>query len=325
METPHISVLKQECIDNLNILPGGIYVDATGGAGGHSEAILTKLNGTGRLYIFDTDKTACALIEKRLKSFSNFTIFNANFSEITEKLNSVGVGKVNGVLFDLGLSSMQIDTPERGFSYISSTNLDMRMNTEQSLTAAYILNNYTQKELADIFFKYGEEKNGNILAKKIVEHRPIQTVEHLVSICDSVNFKTKGHSAKRVFQALRIEVNDELNVLKSALTQSFALLAKNSRLCVISFHSLEDKIVKDQFRSLTEEKTPLGLPVLLEKKKEFALITKKVILPNSDECALNPRAHSAKLRVIEKLWDILSTVGPLTQLLLPMSALLKKF
>ena len=301
METPHISVLKQECIDNLNIFTGGIYVDATGGAGGHSEAILTKLNGTGHLYIFDTDKTACSLIEKRLNRFSNFTIFNANFSEITEKLNSVGQSKVNGVLFDLGLSSMQIDTPERGFSYISSKNLDMRMNTEQSLTADYILNNYTQKELADIFFKYGEEKNGNILAKKIVEQRPIQTVEHLVSICDSVNFKTKGHSAKRVFQALRIEVNDELNVLKSALTQSFALLAKNARLCVISFHSLEDKIVKDQFRSLTEEKTPLGLPILLEKKKEFSLITKKVILPKSKECALNPRAHSAKLRVIEKL------------------------
>ncbi len=301
METPHISVLKQECIDNLNILPGGVYVDATGGAGGHSEAILTKLNGTGHLYIFDTDKTACSLIEKRLKSFSNFTIFNANFAEITEKLNSVGQSKVNGVLFDLGLSSMQIDTPERGFSYISSKNLDMRMNTEQSLTAEYILNNYTQKELADIFFKYGEEKNANILAKKIVEQRPIQTVEHLVSICDSINFKTKGHSAKRVFQALRIEVNDELNVLKSALAQSVALIAKNARLCVISFHSLEDKIVKDLFRSLTEEKTPLGLPVLLEKKKEFALITKKVILPNSKECALNPRAHSAKLRVIEKL------------------------
>lgn len=301
METLHISVLKQECIDNLSILPGGVYVDATGGAGGHSEAILTKLNGTGHLYIFDTDKTACALIEKRLKSFSNFTIFNTNFAKITEKLYSVGVSNVNGVLFDLGLSSMQIDTPERGFSYISSKNLDMRMNTEQSLTAEHILNNYSQKELADIFFKYGEEKNGNILAKKIIEQRPIQTVEHLVSICDSVNFKTKGHSAKRVFQALRIEVNDELNVLKSALTQSFALLAKNARLCVISFHSLEDKIVKDQFRSLTEEKTPLGLPVLLEKKKEFALITKKVILPNSAECASNPRAHSAKLRVIEKL------------------------
>lgn len=301
METPHISVLKQECIDNLNILPGGVYVDATGGAGGHSEAILTKLKGTGHLYIFDTDKTACALIEKRLKNFSNFTIFNANFAEITEKLNSAGVNKVNGVLFDLGLSSMQIDTPERGFSYISSKNLDMRMNTEQSLTAEFILNNYTQKELANIFFKYGEEKNSNILAKKIVEQRPIETVEHLVSICDSVNFKTKGHSAKRVFQALRIEVNDELNVLKSALTQSFDLLAKNARLCVISFHSLEDKIVKDQFRSLTEEKTPLGLPVLLEKKKEFTLITKKVILPKTDECALNPRAHSAKLRVIEKL------------------------
>lgn len=301
METPHISVLKQECMDNLNILPGGVYVDATGGAGGHSEAILTKLNGTGHLYIFDTDKTACALIEKRLKSFSNFTVFNANFVEITEKLSSLGINKVNGVLFDLGLSSMQIDTPERGFSYISSKNLDMRMNTEQSLTAEYILNNYTQKELADIFFKYGEEKNGNILAKKIIEQRPIQTVEHLVSICDSVNFKTKGHSAKRVFQALRIEVNDELNVLKSALNQSYALLAKNARLCVISFHSLEDKIVKDQFRSLTQEKTPLGLPVLLKKEKEFALITKKVILPNSAECALNPRAHSAKLRVIEKL------------------------
>lgn len=325
METPHISVLKQECIYNLNILPGGVYVDATGGAGGHSEAILTNLNGTGHLYIFETDKTACALIEKRLKSFSNFTIFNANFVKITEKLNSVGVSKVNGVLFDLGLSSMQIDTPERGFSYISSKNLDMRMNTDQSLTAEHILNNYSQKELADIFFKYGEEKNGNILAKKIIAQRPIQTVEHLVSICDSVNFKTKGHSAKRVFQALRIEVNDELNVLKSALAQSFAILAKNARLCVISFHSLEDKIVKDQFRSLTEEKTPLGLPVLLEKKKEFALITRKVILPNSAECALNSRAHSAKLRVIEKLWNTLSTVGLLTQLLLPMSALLKKF
>lgn len=301
METPHISVLKQECIDNLNISSGGVYVDATGGAGGHSEAILTKLNGTGHLYIFDTDRTACDLIEKRLARFSNFTIFNANFAEITEKLNSVGVNKVNGVLFDLGLSSMQIDTPERGFSYICSKNLDMRMNTEQSLTAEYILNNYTQKELADIFFKYGEEKNGNILAKKIVVQRPIQTVEHLVSICDSVNFKTKGHSAKRVFQALRIEVNDELNVLKSALVQSFSLLAKNARLCVISFHSLEDKIVKDQFRSLTEEKTPLGLPILLEKKKEFKLITTKVIMPNTEECALNPRAHSAKLRVIEKL------------------------
>lgn len=301
METPHISVLKQECIDNLNIQPNGIYVDMTGGAGGHSEAILNRLNNTGHLYIFDADSTACTLIKKRLKKFSNFTIFNSNFAEITDLLKTNGVNQVDGILFDLGLSSMQIDTPERGFSYINSENLDMRMNLEQTLTAEHILNNYTQKELAQIFFKYGDEKNGNILAKKIVEQRPIKTVAHLVSICDSVNFKTKGHSAKRVFQALRIEVNDELNVLQSALSQSLKLLKPKGRLCVISFHSLEDKIVKDLFKSLTAEKTPLGLPVLIEKPAEFKIISKKVILPKEEECALNPRAHSAKLRVLEKL------------------------
>lgn len=301
METPHISVLKQECIDNLNIQSNGIYVDMTGGAGGHSEAILNRLSSAGHLYIFDADKTACVLIKKRLKKFSNFTIFNSNFANISECLKINGVNQVHGVLFDLGLSSMQIDTPDRGFSYINSKNLDMRMNLDQSLTAEYILNNYSQSELAQIFFKYGEEKNGNILAKKIIEQRPIKDVAHLVSICDSVNFKTKGHSAKRVFQALRIEVNDELNVLKSALNQSLKLLKSNGRLCVISFHSLEDKIVKDLFKSLTAEKTPLGLPVLIEKPADFKIISKKVISPKEDECALNPRAHSAKLRVLEKL------------------------
>ncbi len=325
MEIPHISVLKQECIDNLNIQTNGIYVDMTGGAGGHSEAILNCLNNTGHLYIFDADSTACALIEKRLKKFSNFTIFNSNFAKITDHLKTNGVNEVDGILFDLGLSSMQIDTPERGFSYINSENLDMRMDLGQTLTAEHILNNYTQKELAQIFFKYGDEKNGSILAKKIVEQRPIETVAHLVSICDSVNFKTKGHSAKRVFQALRIEVNDELNVLESALNQSLKLLKPKGRLCVISFHSLEDKIVKDLFKSLTVEKTPLGLPVLIEKPAEFKIISKKVILPKEQECTLNPRAHSAKLRVLEKLWSILFMVGLLTRLLLHMSALLKKF
>lgn len=296
----HYTVLKNEAIEYLNIKPNGIYVDMTGGAGGHSKEILKHLN-QGFLYIFDQDKDACQLIKENLKDYKNFKVINSNFRYIKEMLLNENVTQVDGILFDLGLSSMQIDNKERGFSYMQDSLLDMRMNQDQDLTAKDIINTYEYEELVKIFFEYGEEKNSKIIAKKIIQNRPINTTKELVDICDSVNFKTKGHSAKKIFQALRIETNDELGSINDALISSLELLDKEGIIVCITFHSLEDKLVKTIFNNYTKQEIIKGIPIPVEKEKDYILINKKIILPTDKEINENIRSHSAKMRVIKRI------------------------
>lgn len=296
----HYTVLKNEAIEYLNIKKDGIYVDMTGGAGGHSREILKRLE-KGFLYIFDQDKNACDLIYENLKDYKNFKVINSNFRHIKKMLAKENIFNVDGILFDLGLSSMQIDNKDRGFSYMQDSILDMRMNQDQELTAKDIINSYEYDKLVEIFFKYGEENNSKIIAKKIIQNRPINTTKELVDICDMVNFKNKGHSAKRIFQALRIETNDELGSINEALVSSLELLNKNGRIVCITFHSLEDKLVKQIFSKYTKQEIIKGIPIPVEKEMDYILINKKIILPTEKEIEENIRSHSAKMRVIERV------------------------
>lgn len=295
----HITVLKNETIENLAINPEGIYVDATLGGGGHSEAILEKLT-TGFLYAFDQDTYAIKRAEERLSKYSNFKAIHSNFSHMKKKLNEIDVLKVDGIIFDLGLSSFQIDDAERGFSYLVEKPLDMRMNQSDRISAKEIVNTYSFEQLRDIFWIYGEEKNAVRIASDIVKYRPLETTFDVVRITDKHKGKQKGHSAKRVFQALRIEVNQELDVLKKALEQCLDLLKPKGRIAIISFHSLEDRIVKHFFKEHSEVKIPKGLPIIDLPKMALKLITRKAILPTEEELKENSRSHSAKLRVAEK-------------------------
>lgn len=296
----HYTVLKNEAIEYLNIKKDGIYVDMTGGAGGHSKEILKRLE-KGFLYIFDQDKNACDLIYENLKDYKNFKVINSNFRHIKKMLAKENIFNVDGILFDLGLSSMQIDNKDRGFSYMQDSILDMRMNQDQELSAKDIINSYEYDKLVEIFFKYGEENNSKIIAKKIIQNRPINTTKELVDICDMVNFKNKGHSAKRIFQALRIETNDELGSINEALVSSLELLNKNGRIVCITFHSLEDKLVKQIFSKYTKQEIIKGIPIPVEKEMDYILINKKIILPTEKEIEENIRSHSAKMRVIERV------------------------
>lgn len=296
----HYTVLKSESIEYLNIKNNGIYVDMTGGAGGHSKEILKRLDN-GFLYIFDQDKKACELINENLKEYKNFKVINSNFRYIKQMLEKENIFSVDGILFDLGLSSMQIDNKERGFSYMQEADLDMRMNQDQELSAKDIINNYEYEKLVEIFFKYGEENNSKQIAKKIIQKRPINKTSELVEICDIVNFKNKGHSAKRIFQALRIETNDELGAINEALISSLELLNKNGRIVCITFHSLEDKLVKQIFTKYTKQEIIKGIPIAFEKQMDYILINKKIILPTEEEIKENIRSHSAKMRVIERV------------------------
>lgn len=295
----HISVLKEESIENLNIKPDGIYVDATLGGAGHSKEILKRLP-EGFLYAFDVDDYAISRAHEVLKDFSNYEIIKSNFRNLKEELHKREVFKIDGILFDLGLSSFQIDDKKRGFSYLGDNKLDMRMDQSQEFSALDILNNYKEEELVNIFFKYGEERNARKIAREIIKARPLSKTSELVEITDKVNYKTKGHSAKRVFQALRIEVNDELKALKEALESLDDMINPGGRICVISFHSLEDRIVKKHFRSLTRVEIIKGLPVPIEPESPFIEITRKPIYPKEEEMKTNSRSKSAKLRVIEK-------------------------
>src|SRR5690554_7905066 len=243
----HISVLLNESIKGLNIKPDGIYVDATLGGGGHSLEILKKLT-TGHLYAFDQDDFAIEKAEERLKDFEQKTLIKSNFAMMKEKLNALGVEKVDGILFDLGLSSFQIDDASRGFSYLQNNMLDMRMNKDATLSAKEIVNTYDRQKLTDIFRMYGEENNAWKIAGMIIERRPIETMYELVEITDIANKGMKGHSAKRVFQALRIEVNKELDVLEKALNSALKLLNIGGRLSIITFQSLEDRMVKQFYK-----------------------------------------------------------------------------
>ncbi|MCI5745547.1 MAG: 16S rRNA (cytosine(1402)-N(4))-methyltransferase RsmH [Erysipelotrichaceae bacterium] len=306
----HISVLLNECIEGLNIKEDGIYVDATLGGGGHSSKILEKLNNKGMLYCFDKDQDAINAATKRLEKISsNFKIIHADFSNLEKCLKENGVEKIDGILYDIGVSSYQLDTPERGFSYQHDAPLDMRMDQTQKLSAYEVVNNYKKEALTKIFFEYGEEPFAKLISAKIVEARkikPIETTFQLVDIIKSALpssvLRKKGHPAKQVFQAIRIEVNDELMAIENSLKQALNLLNANGRCAVITFHSLEDRIVKNLFKKMCcVNDNVKGLASLNEIEQSFRLVSRKPIISNEQELMVNNRAHSAKLRIIEKL------------------------
>lgn len=305
----HITVLLNEAVEGLNIKEDGIYVDCTLGGGGHSSKILSQLT-TGHLYCFDQDEIAIEAASKRLSAISdNFTIISTNFKNIKSALNELGVEHVDGILYDLGVSSPQFDEASRGFSYNQDARLDMRMDLRQKLDAYEIVNHWDYNDIVRILFKYSEEKFAKNIARKIEQKRavkPIETTFELVEVIKeaipAAARRSGGHPAKRTFQALRIAVNDELNVFHESLKDSLDLLNVGGRISVITFHSLEDRICKQMFKDVSEMKdVPPGLPVIPDElKPKFALVNKKPILPTDQELEDNHRAHSAKLRVIER-------------------------
>lgn len=303
----HISVLLKESIDNLNLKEDSVIVDATLGRAGHSSEILKKIKN-GMLIAFDQDEEAINESDKKLsKIASNYTIIKSNFKNIKEELNKRGITSVDGILFDLGVSSPQLDEDYRGFSFHKDAKLDMRMDQTQELTAYKVVNEYPEDKLVKIFYEYGEEKFAKKIAHAIVEYRKeknIDTTLELVEIIKSAvpeKYKREKHPARKVFQAIRIEVNNELEVLKIALKDSLELLDKNGRICVITFHSLEDKIVKEMFNEVSKMDDNLkGLPFIPDQyQKEFKIIN--TIKPSKKELEENSRARSSKLRVIEKI------------------------
>ena len=303
----HVTVLLKEAVDNLNIEEGKIYVDCTLGGGGHSYEILKRLNNTGFLYCFDQDDYAIQRASERLSEFSNFKIIKSNFVNIKSELENLGVNHVDGVLYDLGVSSFQFDDEERGFSYKYDARLDMRMNRDNPLSAYEVINEYSFHDLMKIFNKYGEEKFSKEIARNIEKRRkdsPIETTLQLVDVIkEALPMKVKnqkGHPAKQVFQALRICVNDELNVFEKSLIDAIDLLNPKGRISVISFHSLEDRICKHTFIDKSTIDYPKNLPVMPNIIPDIKVITKKPILPSEEEILENNRAHSAKLRVCEK-------------------------
>lgn len=292
----HITVLLNETIDYLNIKKDGIYVDATLGGGGHSKLILENLD-KGHLYAFDQDLFAIGKAEEYLSEYSNKTIIHDNFANVKARLNAIGIDKIDGIIMDLGMSSFQIDDELRGFSYLANAKLDMRMNQQQDLTAADIVNNYSKEDLVNILFKYGDEQNSFKIADEIIKTRPINYTNELVAICDKVNFKRRGHSAKKVFQALRIEVNQELKALETLLEDLIDLLNKDGIIAAITFHSLEDRIVKHFFKDKSEVRLPKGLPIIDLPEMPLKVITRKPVYPTDSEINENSRSKSAKLRV----------------------------
>lgn len=313
----HETVLLNETVDGLNIQANGIYVDCTLGGGGHSLKILEQLGEEGHLYAFDQDSYAIEQAKITLKDgieAGQVTLIEDNFRNLKEALASLNIHQVNGVLYDLGVSSPQLDDGERGFSYNYDAKLDMRMNQEQKLTAYDIVNNWSYNDLVRILFQYGEEKFSKQIARNIEKRRvekPIETTFELVEIIkDSIPAparRTGGHPAKRTFQAIRIAVNDELSVIRESLEQAIELLAINGRISVITFHSLEDRIVKQLFKEYsTVAELPKDLPILPSQldKAPLKVINRKVILPSEEEVEHNKRSRSAKLRIVEKQKDI---------------------
>lgn len=302
----HYSVLKNEAIDGLMIKDDGVYVDATVGYAGHSSEILQKIK-RGYLYAFDADKQAVDYSSEYLSTISdNFKIFNTNFCNIKEVLENEGVSLVDGIIFDLGFSSPQIDDEKRGFSFMHDAPLDMRMS-QNGKTAKDIIDSYSYNELCDIFFKYGEEKRSKDIASKIVSQKDnINTTLELVEVIKSAvgaNYFYKTHPERNIFQALRIEVNSELKVLESVLPDAIKLLKKGGRISVITFHSLEDRIVKNIFKKYSEVPEPFkGEPVIPDEYKPLIkLVNKKPIIPSEKELMENTRSHSAKLRIVERI------------------------
>ncbi|GAA3616206.1 16S rRNA (cytosine(1402)-N(4))-methyltransferase RsmH [Secundilactobacillus similis] len=307
----HLTVLLNEAVEALQIKPDGIYVDCTLGGGGHTGEILKRLT-TGRLYAFDQDQTAIDYnTEQRADAIADqrLVLIHANFRAIKSELAARGVTGVDGIVYDLGVSSPQFDDAQRGFSYRYDAPLDMRMDQTASLTAREVVNDWSYQDLVRIFYRYGEEKFSKQIARKIESQRqvaPIETTEQLVEVIkDGIPAAARrhgGHPAKKVFQAIRIAVNDELSALEDSLEQALTLLNPGGRISVITFQSLEDRLVKTMFKEQSSlPELPAGLPVVpAELQPDFKLVTRKPILPNEEELAENHRAHSAKLRVIEK-------------------------
>lgn len=309
MEFKHISVMLDECIEGLNIKEDGIYVDCTLGGAGHSLEILKKLSPKGKLIGIDQDLDALNEAKNKLKDYNNVIFVHDNFYNLREILGSIDIPKVDGILMDLGVSSYQLDEGARGFSYMKDAPLDMRMNREQAFSAYNVVNEYSEDELFSILKEFGEEKFSRSIARKILARRvkkPIETTLELVEIIDSSipgKFKREGgHPAKRTFQAIRIEVNKELHILNKAVEDGVEALNSRGRLAIITFHSLEDRIIKSKFRDLNNPCTcPKSLPVCLcGKKPAINLVNRKPIEASADELEINSRSRSAKLRICEK-------------------------
>ena len=304
--------MLHETIDMLDVKPDGVYVDATLGGAGHSEYLLSKLSEKGHLYAFDQDQNAIDNAKKRLAPYIEkgmVTFIKDNFRHLKARLQEAGVEEIDGICYDLGVSSPQLDQRERGFSYKKDAPLDMRMNQEASLTAYEVVNHYGYHDLVRIFFKYGEDKFSKQIARKIEQARelkPIETTTELAEIIKSAKpakeLKKKGHPAKQIFQAIRIEVNDELGAADESIQQAMELLAVDGRISVITFHSLEDRLTKQLFKEASTVEVPKGLPFIPDDlKPKMELVSRKPILPSKEELEANNRSHSAKLRVARKI------------------------
>ncbi|MCY9153039.1 16S rRNA (cytosine(1402)-N(4))-methyltransferase RsmH [Bacillus haynesii] len=306
----HTTVLLKETVDGLNVKEVGTYVDCTLGGAGHSEYLLSQLSEKGKLVAFDQDETALRHAKEKLADYEGQIVFiKSNFRYLKDRLNEIGITKVDGVLFDLGVSSPQLDTPERGFSYHHDAPLDMRMDQSAGLSAKEVVNEWPYEDLVKIFFKYGEEKFSKQIARKIEKAReqsPIETTAQLVDIIKEAipapARRSGGHPAKRIFQAIRIAVNDELRVFEEALLQAIEVLKPGGRVSVITFHSLEDRICKSTFKEMSSPpELPHGLPVIpKEFEPKLKLVNRKPITASEEELEHNNRARSAKLRIAEK-------------------------
>ena len=306
MDFQHKPVMLNECIEGLNIKPEGIYIDGTLGGAGHSKEILKKLSNKGLLIGIDRDQEALNAAKENLKEYNNFRLVHGNHDEIKEILEDLGIEKVDGILLDLGVSSYQLDEKKRGFSYLGEDKLDMRMDQSQKLSAYEVVNNYKEEDLANIIFEYGEERFAKKIAKSICiarENKKIETTKNLVDIIQKCVPNSKdGHPAKRTFQAIRIEVNNELKPLFDTVINSSKCLNEGGRLCIITFHSLEDRAVKDAYTELQGKCTcPSDLPYCICGAIKYGnIINKKPIEAKAEEIKVNPRSKSAKLRIFER-------------------------
>lgn len=310
MEFNHVSVLLNECLDALNIKEDGIYVDGTLGGAGHSSEILKRLSQEGRLIGIDQDTDALKAAQNRLQNFNNVTFVHNNFHNIKQILDELDIEEVDGILMDLGVSSYQLDTGERGFSYMKDAPLDMRMNRDNEFSAYDVVNTYSEEELYRIIRDYGEEKFAKRIATFIVNARAEKNIETTLELVEIIKnaipakARREGpHPAKRTFQAIRIEVNSELSILNRAIEDGVDKLSKGGRMAIITFHSLEDRIVKNKFRDLAVScRCPREFPICVcGEKAKVKVISRKAIEPTKEEVEINPRSRSAKLRVIEKI------------------------
>lgn len=309
----HTTVLLKETVDGLSINPDGIYVDCTLGGAGHSEYLVKQLSSKGQLICFDQDTVAIENAKIRLKPYlDRVTFVHSNFRYVKEELNNLNIFKIDGILYDLGVSSPQLDTPERGFSYHHDAPLDMRMDQTAELTAYHVVNEWAYEDLVRIFFRYGEEKFSKQVARKIEEARkkaPVETTGQLVELIKegipAAARRKGGHPAKRIFQAIRIAVNDELGAAEDSLVDAIDLLKVGGRISVITFHSLEDRLTKTIFKEASSlSELPPGLPIIPDNMKPtLKLVTRKPILPSEEELESNNRSRSAKLRIAEKISD----------------------